>query len=355
MRAWLLPPLEGCSIAPRAPPLLQDNPDISENIARISTEREGLSLLLEKTLTDLRDGHYASLVTFVEREHSAREKMRAVTTKEEEVMREVKRLSDTLREEDEKHASEMELKRKELNELKERLRKLKIDTTLTLRYARKEAMAKTEATARTFTAEEMEVMSQIEELRKRLDIEHSVHEQTLDVLRRGAPPRRRAGAMSTARIPHAHHHPATQSKRSSRARRRSGGRGMRQRWRGRSWSCAASQRSGRSRGRSWNTSSTAMTAISWSWRSKRCGSTCTPQTRAHPRMRSPRPPLARIQAEEERKREDEAMEKAEAERRRVAASRIQQVVGEMFGIVSSGLQALRDAKKAKGAGKKKKK
>jgi signal-transduction protein with cAMP-binding, CBS, and nucleotidyltransferase domain len=164
---------------------LQENPDISENLARMSEERETLVLLLEKTLTDLRDGHYASLVNFVEREHDTREKMRAVATKEEEVMRDVEQLTAKLKEEDEKHAAEMENKRLSLNDLKEKLRKLKIDTTLTLRYARKEAAAKTESTARFYTAEESDILTQIEAIKHKMDMENAVHAEEMELLRRG--------------------------------------------------------------------------------------------------------------------------------------------------------------------------
>ncbi|RYG56527.1 hypothetical protein EON66_02690 [archaeon] len=156
-----------------------------EGISRILEEREALALLLEKTLTDLRDGHFSALSTFVDRENAARQKMRAVASQEEEVLKEVERLTSVLKEEDEKHALDMESKRKELEELKEKLRKLKVDTTLTLRYARKEAAAKTESMSRAYTAEEAELMRNIEELRKKAEVEAFVHEQTMDVLKKG--------------------------------------------------------------------------------------------------------------------------------------------------------------------------
>lgn len=159
---------------------------MSESLARITEEREALALLLEKTLTDLRDGHYSSLVTFVEKEHDTREKMRAVAYQEEEVMKEVEQLTVKLREEDEKHAAEMETKKLELSDIKDKLRKLKIDTTLTLRYARKEAAAKTESTARACTAEEADILTKINEVRKNIELETEVHDKEMEVLKLGA-------------------------------------------------------------------------------------------------------------------------------------------------------------------------
>jgi len=164
---------------------LRENPDVSENLARIAEEREALASLLEKTLSDLRDGHYRSLASFVSKEREARAKMRAAVNKEEEVLREVDRLTTTLKEEEERHAADMEARRLEQAELKERLRKLKIDTTLTLRYTRKEAAATTDSAARAHTAAEMAVVDEIEAIRKRSETERRVHDQTMDALRRG--------------------------------------------------------------------------------------------------------------------------------------------------------------------------
>ena len=45
---------------------------------RLADEREHLSLLLERTLVDLRAGHFRTLAEFVSREHEAREKLRVV-------------------------------------------------------------------------------------------------------------------------------------------------------------------------------------------------------------------------------------------------------------------------------------
>jgi hypothetical protein len=165
---------------------LKENPDLSETVARITEEREALISLLERTLTNLRDGHYGALVDFVEKENDMREKMRAVASKEEEVMKEVDTLTGMLKEEEEKHAADMEAKRLELTDLKEKLRKLKVDTTLTLRYARKEASARTEGGVRQFSAEEADLMADIDDTRKKIDTERSVHEQTMEILRKGA-------------------------------------------------------------------------------------------------------------------------------------------------------------------------
>lgn len=98
---------------------------------------------------------------------------------------EVEKLAQALREEEDKHAAEADVKRAELSKLKELLRRLKQDTMLTLRYARKEAAAKTESLARGYGADEEDVEAAIEELRGRIETEALVHEQSMGVLKGG--------------------------------------------------------------------------------------------------------------------------------------------------------------------------
>lgn len=254
-------------------------------------------------MTDLRDSHYSSLVLFVEREHDTREKMRAVASKEEEVMKEVEVLTAKLREEDEKHAAEMETKKAELAELKERLRKLKIDTTLTLRYARKEAAAKTEATARGFTAEESAALAAVEEMRKKMTMELEVHDKEMTVLR-------------------------------------------------------ADQEEYTRLADEWRVKYAADLAASEAELAKLTGAREQQRQalmRYQERYDKELADLAEQEAEEERERDAAAYATADGERRKAAASQLQRVIGEMFTVVAATAAAEREAKKkAKGEKKKKK-
>lgn len=90
---------------------LKDNPNIGENLGRVAEEREAMQLLLERTLMDLRDGHFNSLSEFVRRETEQREKLSLVSSREEETAAAVNSLAATLKEEEDKHAQEVEMKR----------------------------------------------------------------------------------------------------------------------------------------------------------------------------------------------------------------------------------------------------
>jgi hypothetical protein len=148
-------------------------------------EREALTVLLSHGLDDLRDRHAGSLVDFVKREHAIEEEALAVGTREEQLLAEIDKLKASLREESEKHAAEMETKNASVAALKQQLRRLKVDTTLSLRYARKETAAQAENATLSLSAEERAVLGMIEELRKKLDAELGAHEQTMDVLKHG--------------------------------------------------------------------------------------------------------------------------------------------------------------------------
>ena len=108
-----------------------------------------------------------------------------VSSQEEEMAGEVEKLAQALREEEDKHAAEADVKKGELSTLKELLRRLKQDTMLTLRYSRKEAAAQTESLARGYGADESEGGGAIDELRTRIETEMLVHDQSMGVLKSG--------------------------------------------------------------------------------------------------------------------------------------------------------------------------
>jgi hypothetical protein len=278
---------------------------VSDNLARIAEERDALATLLERTIADLRDGHYDSLATFVTREQEARARLQAVAAKEEETTREVESLAATLKEEEDKHHGEMEAKRAEVAALKERLRKLKVDTTAALRYARKEASARTEAVARLFSADEGELMAAIDAVRKQMDVENAVHEATVETLRREQ--EELARQADEWKVTHAAEREAADAKlRALQAEREA--------------------------------QVAALSAL---------------QERYDKELAE----LAEVEADEERRREAERAQAVEEARRRQAAIQIQKVVGDMFSLVRAVRANAADGKKKKGkdGGKKKKK
>ncbi len=163
---------------------LKDNPDLGDLLALIAEERERLRSLLEQGAADLRAaGHFRGLAGFVRDELEKRRKLAAVAAREEETTREVEALAQTLKEEEERHAAEADLKRAQVSVLKEKLRRMKTDTSLTLRYARKETTARNESSARIHAMGEGELREEIEALRRRAEVEAAVHATAAGVLK----------------------------------------------------------------------------------------------------------------------------------------------------------------------------
>jgi hypothetical protein len=164
---------------------LKDNPDVGDSFARIAEERQKLISMLEKAVIDLREtGSFRNLADFVHAELARREKLLAVTAREEEITKTVGELSATLTEEDEKHTKECDVRRAEVAVLKERTRKLKVDTSMTLRYARKEINAKIDSNSKEFIHEEEIISKEAEVLKRKIEVEAIAHTEAAAILKR---------------------------------------------------------------------------------------------------------------------------------------------------------------------------
>lgn len=80
------------------------------------------------------------------------------------------------------HADEMKAKQAQIDDIKTRLRKLKVSTSTVARGARREAAARTEGVARSFRLEEAALEAELDELRTHKVMEDSAHKQTVEFL-----------------------------------------------------------------------------------------------------------------------------------------------------------------------------
>lgn len=163
---------------------LKENPDVADNLAKLAEERDAVYHTLETAYHELQDGHFHSLAEHVRAATEGRERVSAVAQKEEATTRDVARLTATLKEEEDKHTVELETKRADITTLKEKLRKLKQDTTATIRYARKEITSKTDSNSRLYSSEEQVIADAVAAMRARIADEAAAHEASIDLLRR---------------------------------------------------------------------------------------------------------------------------------------------------------------------------
>jgi hypothetical protein len=160
---------------------LKENPDVADNLTKMAEERDVVVQLLETAFHELQDGHFHSLAEHVRSETQARERVSAVAQKEESTTQEVLKLTHTLKEEEDKHTVEVEAKKQEISALKEKLRKLKQDTTATIRYARKEITAKSDSSSKLFTAQERVIAEQVDHMQAKIAAEAEAHEASMEL------------------------------------------------------------------------------------------------------------------------------------------------------------------------------
>ena len=164
---------------------LKDNPDVGDSFARIAEERQKLISMLEKAVIDLREsGSFRNLADFVYAELARREKLLAVTAREDEIIKTVGVLTETLKEEEATHVRECDIRRAEIAVLKERTRKLKVDTSMTLRYARKEINAKIYSNSKEYIFEEELISKEAVDLKRKLEVEAIAHTEAASILKR---------------------------------------------------------------------------------------------------------------------------------------------------------------------------
>jgi IQ domain-containing protein G len=162
---------------------LKDNPNISGNLVKIQQERESLQDLLTRTIQNLEDGTFQTLVSQVESDRSEQAKLEDLVRREKETSAAVKRLKDELIHEQEEHKTELAARKKKIAELKEELQDIKSRTQGETNYMRKKAQAKTASILRMYGQNEKQLKQEIEALEKQSETENIVHKETMDFLK----------------------------------------------------------------------------------------------------------------------------------------------------------------------------
>ena len=162
---------------------LKDNPNISGNLVKIQQERESMQDLLTRTIQNLEDGTFQTLVSQVESDRSEQAKLEDLVRREKETSAAVKRLKDELIREQEEHKSELAARKKKIAELKEELQDIKSRTQGETNYMRKKAQAKTASILRMYGQKEKQLLQEIEALEKQKETEDIVHKETMEFLK----------------------------------------------------------------------------------------------------------------------------------------------------------------------------
>mmetsp|Transcript_15738 Transcript_15738/g.44039 ORF Transcript_15738/g.44039 Transcript_15738/m.44039 type:complete len:414 (-) Transcript_15738:136-1377(-) len=164
---------------------LKDNPNVTENMAKVAAERAQLQVLLGKCLSELESAReMPSMLNMVSAEEQKEVDTKETIQREKETTAAVRNLRQVLQQEKEEHEQEMRERKKTMAVLKEQLKEVKTQTGIESRYNEKQTSAMHSTMHRLDDVVLHDLETEIEVLQQRIDIEKAVHHATSDFLTR---------------------------------------------------------------------------------------------------------------------------------------------------------------------------
>eukprot|EP00899_Mesostigma_viride_P011638 jgi/Mesvir1/20475/Mv12363-RA.1 len=162
---------------------LKDNPSVTDNILKIQNERNALMALISKTLVELEEHTYPSLIRTIHDEE-ARDQVVADTIERERVMsHKVKNLKQQIKDEKEAHTQEMRERTKALTALKGELKDFKAKMQADAKYSAKEVQGAASCRHRVRSTRLLELEEEMDKLSQLLAVEQNVHTVSSEYLR----------------------------------------------------------------------------------------------------------------------------------------------------------------------------
>jgi len=161
---------------------LKENPDGPGNLFKMMTERAQVQGWLEETRTDLADHSFANLVSKVDAEKRAQERLSEVKRKEREVSANVKQLEAELHREIAENDKETKLANQEIKELKNELQQSKTISDIEFNFEEKKLRAREQALLRIHAQIEKKLGEDLKALEAAERMEQDVHQAANDFL-----------------------------------------------------------------------------------------------------------------------------------------------------------------------------
>eukprot|EP00877_Chromochloris_zofingiensis_P005335 jgi/Chrzof1/14802/Cz09g16210.t1 len=162
---------------------LKDNPNVTDNMAKVATERQALQSLLNSCLANLQERQCIQpIIDVVMTTEQAEIEMRETIEAERAATSAVKTLRAELRDEKVAHEEQMRERRQDLVLLKDELRTEKMMVAVDARYHGKDSAATNQCMRRLERTQLEEMGRELELLRQQIDIERSVHATTVEFL-----------------------------------------------------------------------------------------------------------------------------------------------------------------------------
>lgn len=162
---------------------LQENPDVSDNLAHAHTTRARLMSLVGDLINEIdAEGTWTTLDEMLEEERREGEAREEAFAREREVTAKVKALRTQLVEEKEAHVAYTTEKARLMEGYKEELKEKKGATGLRLRFIRKDLEANSERLSREQMQELNRLQREIDETQAKIDTEKEVNAETMAYL-----------------------------------------------------------------------------------------------------------------------------------------------------------------------------
>eukprot|EP00296_Roombia_truncata_P000182 JP435847.1.p1 GENE.JP435847.1~~JP435847.1.p1 ORF type:complete len:389 (+),score=131.73 JP435847.1:47-1213(+) len=162
---------------------LQDNPNLSDNMVKIQTERSGAAKLLEQTIAEMQEANtFDVLKNKVQSEHERAESYRELQAQERELSSKVDRLRKDLANEKKEFDTEKKHLQETVAKLKDELSDMRTKSAIERKYQEKENRAARTCQQRNNSKSESDAKARLDELSLQMDRETLSHEQTVNYL-----------------------------------------------------------------------------------------------------------------------------------------------------------------------------
>ncbi|KAI8817896.1 uncharacterized protein EV422DRAFT_603067 [Fimicolochytrium jonesii] len=155
-----------------------------KNLQKIHQERNALQALITKTMRELREFRFDSLITTVEEEHKKRNTLHETIEREREASQTLKSLQKELNNERKLLEDETNDRDQVIQQLKDTIQEINILTNSEQRYIKKETKAHETSVRQRCLHDEKQLTEEKAILTKRLEQEQKAHDKIVDFLTR---------------------------------------------------------------------------------------------------------------------------------------------------------------------------
>ncbi|KND01788.1 uncharacterized protein SPPG_03580 [Spizellomyces punctatus DAOM BR117] len=163
---------------------LKSHPNVAKNLLKIQQERSALQTLIGRTIRELREHRFDSLMSTVEEEYKKRNTLQDTIDRERDASQLLRSLHKELSNEKKLLEDETNDRNQVIQQLKDTIQEINILTNSEQKYIKKETKAHENSVRQRCQHEETRLMEDKSVLSKRLEQEQRAHEKIVDFLTR---------------------------------------------------------------------------------------------------------------------------------------------------------------------------